>query len=78
MAVLPGMEELANLLYVVYYQDEGKYDVIIMDSAPTGETLRLLSLPLLHSRSHQGFSVMVNRVGNPELLQYAIQCCRET
>lgn len=49
MAVFPGMEELANLLYVIHYQDEGKYDVIIMDCAPTGETLRLLSFPeMLH------------------------------
>ena len=47
MAVLPGMEELANLLYLVHY--EGQYDVIIMDCAPTGETLRLLSFPeMLH------------------------------
>ena len=47
VAILPGMEELANLLYVVHY--EGRYDVIIMDCAPTGETLRLLSFPeILH------------------------------
>jgi len=47
MAALPGMEELANLLYIIHY--EGQYDVIIMDCAPTGETLRLLSFPeVLH------------------------------
>jgi len=45
IAILPGMEELANLLYIVRYQDEGQYDVIIIDCAPTGETLRLLSFP---------------------------------
>jgi arsenite-transporting ATPase len=45
MAFSPGMEELANLLYILHYQDEGKYDVIIVDCAPTGETLRLLSIP---------------------------------
>ncbi|HUV52988.1 MAG TPA: TRC40/GET3/ArsA family transport-energizing ATPase [Dehalococcoidia bacterium] len=45
IAILPGMEELANLLYIVRYQDEGQYDVIIVDCAPTGETLRLLSFP---------------------------------
>jgi len=45
MAAFPGMEELANLLYIVHYQDEGQYDVIIIDCAPTGETLRLLSFP---------------------------------
>lgn len=45
VAVIPGMEELANLLYIARYQDEGKYDVVIIDCAPTGETLRLLSFP---------------------------------
>ncbi len=45
VAVLPGMEELANLLYIVNYASGDSYDVIIVDSAPTGETLRLLSFP---------------------------------
>jgi len=45
IAIFPGMEELANLLYIVQYQEEGEYDVLIVDCAPTGETLRLLSFP---------------------------------
>lgn len=45
MAVLPGMEELAGLLYLTNYCNNGEYDVIIVDCAPTGETLRLLSFP---------------------------------
>ncbi|MFQ5825921.1 MAG: ArsA family ATPase [Dehalococcoidia bacterium] len=45
MAVLPGMDELANLLYILDYYDKGDYDVLIVDCAPTGETLRLLSFP---------------------------------
>lgn len=45
MAVLPGMEELAGLLHLVNYYDRGEYDVIVVDCAPTGETLRLLSFP---------------------------------
>lgn len=45
MSAFPGMEELANLLYVIHYQDEEQYDVVIMDCAPTGETMRLLSFP---------------------------------
>jgi len=45
MAVLPGMEELANLLYVTNYYHSGDYDVVIIDCAPTGETLRLLGFP---------------------------------
>ena len=49
IAYVPGMEELANLLYVATYYEGGdgeeKYDVIIVDCAPTGETLRLVSFP---------------------------------
>lgn len=45
VSVLPGMEELAALLQIVQLAESGKYDVIIVDCAPTGETLKLLSLP---------------------------------
>lgn len=45
MAVLPGMEELSGLLYLLTYEEEKAYDVVIVDCAPTGETLRLLSFP---------------------------------
>jgi arsenite-transporting ATPase len=45
MTVLPGMDELGNLLWIADHVDAGKYDVIVVDAAPTGETLRLLSLP---------------------------------
>ncbi len=45
MAVLPGMEELSGLLYLLTYYDEKAYDTVIVDCAPTGETLRLLSFP---------------------------------
>jgi len=45
VAVLPGMEELANLLYIVKYGDSRDYDLIVVDCAPTAETLRLLSFP---------------------------------
>lgn len=45
MAIMPGMEMISALFYVNQFEDEGKYDVIVMDTAPTGETLRLLSFP---------------------------------
>jgi arsenite-transporting ATPase len=45
MSVLPGMDELASLLWIAEHHDSGAYDLIIVDAAPTGETLRLLSLP---------------------------------
>jgi arsenite/tail-anchored protein-transporting ATPase len=45
MTVLPGMDELGNLLWIADHVESRKYDVIVVDAAPTGETLRLLSLP---------------------------------
>lgn len=45
LAVLPGMDELANLLWINRHRESGSYDVIVVDAAPTGETLRLLSVP---------------------------------
>ncbi|MCZ6684537.1 MAG: TRC40/GET3/ArsA family transport-energizing ATPase [Candidatus Dadabacteria bacterium] len=44
-SVFPGMEEVASFLWVYNHYKENQYDLIIVDSAPTGETLKLLSLP---------------------------------
>ncbi len=43
--VFPGMDELFALLEVNLHARSGVYDVIVVDCAPTAETLRLLSLP---------------------------------
>ncbi|UJF35570.1 ArsA family ATPase [Paenibacillus hexagrammi] len=45
MLVFPGMEELFNLLQIRKHALSGQYDVLVVDCAPTGETLRLLSYP---------------------------------
>ncbi len=45
IAVLPGMEELANLLWINQHHERSEYDVIIVDCAPSAETFRLLSFP---------------------------------
>src|SRR6516164_4695270 len=45
MAIFPGMEELTALLYINQWQKEGRYDVIVLDCAPTGESLRFVSMP---------------------------------
>ena len=45
MAIFPGMEMAAALFYVLQFKDSGEYDVVIIDTAPTGETLRLMSFP---------------------------------
>lgn len=45
MSILPGMEEVSSFLWINKHVEDKKFDVIIVDSAPTGETLRFLSLP---------------------------------
>ena len=45
LSVLPGMEEASAFLWLDKYYREGTYELIVIDSAPTGETLTLLSLP---------------------------------
>ncbi len=45
VTILPGLEEGAHLLWINKYLEDGDFDVLIVDAAPTAETLRLLSLP---------------------------------
>jgi len=45
VAVLPGMEELANLLWITRNYESGSFDVVIVDCAPTGQALTLLAFP---------------------------------
>jgi arsenite-transporting ATPase len=45
LAILPGMDEIFSLVRVNRHYDEDDFDVLIIDSAPTGTALRLLSLP---------------------------------
>jgi arsenite-transporting ATPase len=45
LTVPPGMDELFSLLRLQAHNESGRFDTIIVDCAPTGETLRLLSFP---------------------------------
>ncbi|MCA0353838.1 MAG: TRC40/GET3/ArsA family transport-energizing ATPase [Chloroflexi bacterium] len=45
LAVIPGMEEVVSLLHIRKQAKEGNYDAVIVDAAPTGETVRLLTMP---------------------------------
>ena len=45
LAVFPGMEELSSLLYINKYVQEETYDLIILDCAPTAESIRFISMP---------------------------------
>src|SRR2546430_1046012 len=45
LTVPPGMDELFSLLQIKRHHEEDRFEAIIVDCAPTGETLRLLSFP---------------------------------
>ncbi len=45
MAMIPGMDEIVALLNIHRQARDGNYDVVVIDAAPTGETVRLLSMP---------------------------------
>lgn len=49
IVVFPGIEELFSLLKIAELFDSGKYQLIVVDCAPTGETLSLLKFPELIS-----------------------------
>src|SRR4051812_39885687 len=45
LTVPPGMDELFSLLQIKRHYEDSRFDVVVVDCAPTGETLRLLSFP---------------------------------
>jgi arsenite-transporting ATPase len=45
LTVPPGLDELFSLLAIKRHHESGQFDAVIVDCAPTGETLRLLSFP---------------------------------
>lgn len=62
MAIFPGMEMVAALLYVLTFKNENTYDVVVMDTAPTGETLRLMSFPDVSNWYMDKAFAMINRL----------------
>src|SRR5215468_2803591 len=47
LAILPGMEELSAMMYVNQFRREKKYDVVVLDCAPTAESMRFVSMPTM-------------------------------
>lgn len=45
LAIIPGMEEVVSLLHIRRQARDGNFDVVVVDAAPTGETVRLLTMP---------------------------------
>ncbi len=73
LSALPGMEEASAFLWLEDYYRQKAYDLIVIDSAPTGETLSLLSLPQVtqswvmkafpgHSLAMKGLGAMVRNI----------------
>ena len=60
LAVLPGLDEVLALVRIMRYHDEGRYDTLVIDSAPTGAAMRLLSAPDL-SRWYTGRMLGLSR-----------------
>jgi arsenite-transporting ATPase len=45
LALIPGMDEIVSLINIYRNARDGNFEVVIIDAAPTGETVRLLSMP---------------------------------
>jgi arsenite-transporting ATPase len=60
LAMLPGMDELFGLLMVRRHYKEALYDALIVDAAPTGETLRLLVEDILTDPEEASVRLVVN------------------
>src|SRR5689334_7568385 len=45
LAILPGMEELSAMMYVNQFRRDARYYAIVLDCAPTAESLRFISMP---------------------------------
>ncbi len=45
LAIFPGMEEVSSLMYINQYMRDETFDVILLDCAPTAESLRFISIP---------------------------------
>ena len=45
LSAIPGMDEIVSLLHINRQAKRGNFDRVIIDAAPTGETIRLLTMP---------------------------------
>jgi arsenite/tail-anchored protein-transporting ATPase len=73
MALIPGMDEIVALLHIHRQAQEGVFDVIVVDAAPTGETVRLLSMPetfLVYANRLKGWRGVALTAAKPLLRQF--------
>ncbi len=70
LAVLPGLDEILALVRIKRYLDSDEYDVLVIDSAPTGAAMRLLGAPDLqrwYTQALLGLGKGVGRLVLPAL-----------
>lgn len=70
LAILPGLDELLALVRIRHYQEQGDYDVLVVDSAPTGAAMRLLGAPDLqrfYARNLTGLTSGATRLLLPSI-----------
>jgi arsenite/tail-anchored protein-transporting ATPase len=70
LSVVPGLDEVFALADIKQHADSGEWDVVVVDCAPTAETVRLLSLPDVLGRYMERLFPMgrrVNRLVSPVL-----------
>ena len=70
MALIPGMDEIVALLNIHRQARDGAFDVVVVDAAPTGETVRLLSMPetfLWYANQAKGWKGMAMNAAKPLL-----------
>ncbi len=66
VAIIPGLEEVFSLLQLKEHYSSGKYEVIILDTAPTSSSLRLLSFPeVMGFWAKNIFGVIDNKLSHP-------------
>jgi arsenite-transporting ATPase len=68
LAVIPGMQEVAALVRISSQVRSGEYDCVVVDAAPTGETLRLLAMPdslALYASKLIGWRAKLTRLAGP-------------
>jgi arsenite/tail-anchored protein-transporting ATPase len=73
MALIPGMDEVVALLNIHRQASSNGFDVVVVDAAPTGETVRLLSMPetfLWYANRVSGWRTMAFNAAKPLLKSF--------
>jgi arsenite-transporting ATPase len=73
MALIPGMDEIVALLHIYRQAQAATFDVVVVDAAPTGETVRLLSMPetfLVYANRLKGWRNLALSAAKPLLRQF--------